>query len=174
MQTKTRIFLASILVCTAGILVAAFNRPYAWWPVNDMAEQVSIQPFNLNSLRMPPEGSVAIEQWDPVPNRMVIDEIGGYTNPMEATEKSVEQGHELFKIYCLVCHGTDMSMAPENMTEVQKKGMMGLPASVANMRSDGFLFSTISNGSGGLMPRHDYNLSPDERWHVINYIRSLK
>ena len=174
MRTKTRIFLAVALVFTAGVLVAGFNRPYAWWPVNDMAEQVTIQPFDSHSLRTPPEGSVSVEQWDPVPNRMVIDQMEGYANPIELTEDSIKLGTELYLIYCQVCHGTNMSMAPENMTEVQKKGMMGLPASVANMRSDAFLFSTITNGSGALMPRQDYNLSPDERWHVINYIRSLK
>jgi len=173
-QNRMKFSLALVVVLTAGILIAGFNRPFAWWPINDMAEQVTIQPFTTNSLRTPPEGSVAIEQWDPVPNRMEIDQLGGYNNPIATSEESIKEGKGLYEIYCLVCHGTNMSLAPENMTEVQKKGMMGLPASVANMRSDGFLFATISNGSGGLMPRQEYNLSPDERWHVINYIRSLK
>ncbi|PIE02134.1 MAG: hypothetical protein CSA81_08465 [Acidobacteria bacterium] len=166
--------LALAVVLTAGVLIAGFNRPYAWWPINDMAKQQTIQPFLTNSLRTPPEGSVAVEQWDPVPDRMQIDQIGGYDNPIPTSADSVNKGKELFEIYCVVCHGKNMVLDPANMNEVQKKGMVGLPASVANMRSDGYLYATISNGSGGLMPRQEYNLSPEERWHVINYIRSLK
>jgi len=173
-RNRTRFVWAGALLVTAGVLVAGFNRPYAWWPVNDMAEQVSIQPFNTNSLRMPPAGSVAVESYDPVPDRMAIEQIGGYDNPIEATEDSITRGSELYQIYCQICHGKDMKMDPENMTAVQQKGMMGLPASVVNMRSDAYIYATISNGSGGLMPRQDFNLSPEERWHVINYIRSLK
>jgi len=174
MRRKMPMIMAAGLLITAGLLVAGFNRPFAWWPINDMAEQVSIQPFNPDSLRTPPEGSVAVEQWDPVPNRMEIDQIGGYDNPIELTDASIKEGKALFDIYCVICHGKNMSIDPQNMTPVQKKGMMGLPASVANMRSDGYLYATITNGSGGLMPRQAFNLSPEERWHVINYIRSLK
>jgi mono/diheme cytochrome c family protein len=172
MSPKHRWFLALCLLGTAGVLVAGFNRPYAWWPLNDMAEQVSFQPFDANGLRTPPEGSVALEQYDPVPDRMVLDAMG-LKNPIESSEASIKTGQELYAIYCVNCHGKDMSSAPEHMTPVQLKGMMGLPASVVNMRSDGYIFGTLSNGSGGLMPRMDYNLSPDERWHLVNYIRSL-
>jgi mono/diheme cytochrome c family protein len=52
-----------------------------------------------------------------------------------------------------------------------------LPADLTNpelhkARTDGYWQSYISVG-GSIMPAYGEALTPDERWHVVNYVRSL-
>lgn len=161
----------------AGLLmVAGNNRPYRWWPINDMTEQPIIKPFHENAMIAPPDGAIAVDQWEPAPDRLQF--MTGQTdmvNPIEATPESVAEGKHLFEIYCISCHGREMNNAPEFQSPVQAKGMPGLSIQTitAARRNDGYLYATLSNGSA-IMQRYSFHLSPDERWHVINYMRDLQ
>ena len=160
------------LVLFGLVFTAAYNRPFRWWPFNDMSEQEFIKPFTENSLRAPAEGSVAVDQWDPVPLKTELTNYPDFKNPVAATAESVQQGGKLFGIYCYPCHGQEMSPDPEKMSPVQKKGMPGANLLLVRNYSDEHIFATITHGSA-IMKRMSYHLSPEERWHVVNYIRSL-
>lgn len=171
-----RLFWAMILLTAGVLLVAGNNRPYRWWPINDMTEQPIIKPFNENGLIAPPVGSVAVDQWDPVPQRAnFMTGEQDMENPIEATEESVKQGQALFEIYCISCHGRQMQNTPEYQSPVQAKGMPGvnIQTITAARRNDGYIYSTLSHGSA-IMQRYSFHLSPEERWHVVNYIRHLQ
>jgi hypothetical protein len=43
---------------------------------------------------------------------------------------------------------------------------------MTKQRSDGFIFGRITFG-GAVMPSYANDLSPLERWHVINYVRKV-
>jgi mono/diheme cytochrome c family protein len=126
-------------------------------------------------LRDPAEGSVAVDAWDPVPSRLEVDAIG-LQNPIPLTDESVEIGSALYDIYCLHCHGVEVSLDPTQKTPFQVKaeasGMVPFPISIIRVRSDAYIFSTITNG-GAIMKRLDYHLDPEERWHIVNYVRSI-
>ncbi len=92
-------------------------------------------------------------------------------NPIAATPESVKRGGELFAIYCTPCHGVSAKgdglvaarfVAPPDLTNPDlQKG-----------RTDGYWESYLSVG-GAVMPSYGEALTPEERWHVVNYVRSL-
>lgn len=92
-------------------------------------------------------------------------------NPVPATAESVKQGGELFAVYCTPCHGasgkgdglvTPKFVPPADLTN----------ADLQKGRTDGYWQSYLSVG-GAVMPSYGEALTPDERWHVVNYVRSL-
>lgn len=168
---KKKLLLASVVLVASVAMVAGYNRPYRWWPINEMSEQTIIKPFNENGLRAPVEGTVAVEQWAWVPPRAEIDSAG-ITNPIPSSEASVAEGEELYNTYCLSCHGEGMQNDEEHMSPVQRRGMPGANLDLVKMRSDASIFATMTHGSA-IMKRVSYHLSPEERWHVVNYIRHL-
>ena len=183
----------TVLALCALVLMGAYNRPYRWWnalfsPLNveDMNEQIFIKPFEVDSLRDPVAGTVSVDQWEPVPNKIDLmtkpAEYADFKNPVSAGAESIKQGEELYNVYCWPCHGTGMSPDPDKFSPV-KAGRLSptedvrwsMPAADLNLvqnYSDEHIFTVITHGSA-IMKRMDYHLSPEERWHVVNYVRSL-
>lgn len=92
-------------------------------------------------------------------------------NPVKPTLASVRQGEELFNVYCAVCHG------PEGRGGMpMEKALAGIPKFTPQLlrrESDPHMFSMVSTGHGP-MPGYAEALKPDERWHVVNYLRTLQ
>ncbi|CAM2007338.1 c-type cytochrome [Acanthopleuribacter pedis] len=186
MRNKIMLLSLALVCCTA--LVAGFARPYRWWPWNDMAEQHIIKPFNQDGLRAPAEGSVAIDAWEPVPKPMDLltqpDQWTHFKNPVAKTPESLAKGKELYEVYCISCHSVDLGVNPDTKSPVAKGGksyyregaeFTGMPAAapqLIKMRSDEQVFAVLTHGSA-IMKRVSYNLSPEERWHVVNYVKDL-
>jgi len=121
-------------------------------------------------VRLPPEGSVPTKGTERIPAP-----AGARTlrNPVKATEWTLAQGKELFGIFCTPCHGeTGAGDGP-----VAKKLVptpVGLRSgSRAGALSDGELFLVLTSGTGG-MPAFRADLSPEERWKIVSYLRTLK
>lgn len=148
----------------------------AWPWSKDMSEQISIKPQesvdpNNPGMAKYPEHSV------PVPGTTVflkdqdMDSAEKLKNPVPADAKSVELGGRLFGIYCTPCHG----YKGKGDGLVGKKFLVQ-PFDLTNERSvglkDGYIFGKITFGYG-TMPSYANDLSPTERWHVINYVRKV-
>lgn len=98
-------------------------------------------------------------------------------NPVAVTPESIAKGKELYlertKGNCVFCHGETGSGNEENLARLRRK-----PADISNEermsdRTDGELFWKISKGITGIMPAGERRMSEEERWHVVNYIRTL-
>lgn len=92
-------------------------------------------------------------------------------NPIPASAESVRRGGELFAVYCTPCHGA--SGKGDGLVAAK----FVLPADLTNpelhkARTDGYWQSYLSVG-GSVMPAYGEALTPDERWHVVNFVRSL-
>jgi cytochrome c oxidase cbb3-type subunit 3 len=86
------------------------------------------------------------------------------TNPLAGDSKAVVQGRNIFRGRCAVCHGVDA------------KGYRGTDLTTgewAHGGSDADLFETISRGVPGTEMPGRGNLSDDEVWMVIAYVRTL-
>lgn len=95
---------------------------------------------------------------------------GQITNPIKPTEASVKKGQQLFNIYCSVCHGAE----GRGGTPMESK-IPGIPKFTPDLlRSvdDNHMFSMVTSGHGP-MPGYAEALTPEERWHVTNYVRTL-
>lgn len=92
-------------------------------------------------------------------------------NPVAASQESVAGGSEVYRRECLSCHGKsgrgDGSKASELKTKVAD-----LTSPRVREQSDGALFWKITEGRGD-MPSNRTALTDEERWNVVNYIRSL-
>ena len=96
-------------------------------------------------------------------------------NPVPATPTSIARGRVLFGIHCAVCHGE------KGRGDGPVAAYFQPPASeVADLteerileEEDGLIYLTITEGFQG-MPSLAPNLTPRERWDVINYLRTLQ
>jgi mono/diheme cytochrome c family protein len=98
-------------------------------------------------------------------------------NPVASSAESIAKGKELYlareKGNCIFCHGEAGSGNEANLARLRRK-----PADLTNKErmtamSDGELFWKISKGITGIMPAGERRMNEEERWHVVNYIRTL-
>jgi mono/diheme cytochrome c family protein len=113
-----------------------------------------------------PEGAAlaAIELHNPF--------LGDAASAMGAPTPDPERGAELFRIYCLLCHGP----TGEGEGPVAQRGFPTPPsllAANALQMSDGQLFHVASVGQGN-MPAHSSQIDPLERWRIVQHIRRLQ
>lgn len=164
----------------APLLAAALLAPtlaYAWPWSQDMMNQPSIKPQE-GPMAPFPKRSVPIQGISTtVANR---DEAKGLTSPIPVSEESLKQGKMLFRVYCAACHGltgkADSPITP-------KIGAISLVDDyVQKNLTEGWIYGTITFGSA-IMPaygkptaredgRGSNDLSVEERWHVVNYVRN--
>ena len=98
-------------------------------------------------------------------------------NPVATSAESIEKGKALYlertKGNCIFCHGDTGSGNEANMPKLRRK-----PADLTNKErmtamTDGEVFWKISKGITGIMPAGEKRMTEEERWHVVNYVRTL-
>ena len=90
-------------------------------------------------------------------------------NPRHAASLVLEEGKGLFQTFCAVCHG------PTGAGDGPIAGKIPPPPSYRSDRliafAPGRIFHVITLGAGK-MPSYAAQLSVDERWDVVTYVRS--
>ncbi len=161
----------------AGALTLSLPGLAQAWPWSqDMMNQPSIKPQE-GVMRPFPKRSVPVEGF-PTQVRS-REETKDLANPVPPTPESIATGRVLFRIYCAACHG----MTGGADTPVTGKiGAISLVDDyVQKQLTEGWIWGTITFGSyvmpaygaPGLRPdgRGSNDLTPEERWHVVNYIK---
>ena len=92
-------------------------------------------------------------------------------NPVEATDESLAKAKEIFAAKCTICHG-ESGKSDGVLADSLTPRPTDLTGEMTRSHSDGDLFWKISKGKGA-MPAWDPSFSEDERWGLVNYIRSL-
>ena len=84
----------------------------------------------------------------------------------------LRRGKERYEISCMPCHGK----SGDGQGIAAQFGVPGV-ANLMNLKSatypDGRLFGVITHGKG-LMSGYGYNISVDDRWAIVAYIRALQ
>lgn len=163
--------------------------PNNW--LTDMKEQPTVktwQKFSTDSLagettpfRGMPQGSVpvtgtTVAQWQVSydPTIANLNAMAGLQNPVDADQRSLENGRKQYQINCAVCHGVDGNVNTPLKQVAVVMGSVVPPLATGNALtlSDGYIWGIIRNGRG-LMA--NVNRIPEEdRWDVVNYIRGLQ
>ena len=93
-------------------------------------------------------------------------------NPVASSAASIAKGKVVFEKNCLACHGASgtgdgvlgAKLKPKPADLTNKKEMSEL--------SDGEMFSMVTMGKLP-MPAFEKTIPKDDRWNVINYVRTL-
>lgn len=94
-------------------------------------------------------------------------------NPYPATQESLAIGERTFIERCQVCHGREGRGDGPAAIALNPRPA-DLRTHMAAGHSDGELFTWLSYGlRGSAMPAFNDQLTDEERWHVINFIRTL-
>jgi mono/diheme cytochrome c family protein len=144
-----------VVLAAAPLLMAAI------W----MDEQQSYKPYKAPVLA-PPADAV------PVSGREVVSQESVLKNPVAPTEASLAQGKTLFDTNCAMCHGLTSS----ERGLVGKKLVPpppGLDHDMVKGLDDSTIFKAITFGFGR-MPAFRDKLSPQERWSLVNFLRTRK
>jgi mono/diheme cytochrome c family protein len=105
------------------------------------------------------------------------DDADRTKNPVASSAESVAKGKELYlspdKGNCVFCHGETGSGNQETLPRLRRK-----PADISNKErmssmTDGEVFWKITKGINGIMPAGEKKMTEEERWHVVNYVRTL-
>ena len=126
----------------------------------------------------PPEGTVPIDGGEaPVSN--VIDAASDVlVNPHPVEFRSIENGRLQYGRFCTPCHGLeglgDGSVSVTGEINGPLAGVLALagPTSIARIRSDGHIYTTIRYGRRR-MPSYN-RIQSDDRWDIVNYLRYLE
>lgn len=93
-------------------------------------------------------------------------------NPIPDTVRSVTAGADLFQANCAACHGADARGGGPAAATTQLPPA-DLRSGHLNVHTDGDIYYWISTGLPGGMPAWAAKLSDDDRWNLVNYLRSL-
>ena len=159
-----------------GLLIP--SAAFAWPWSQDMMNQPSIKPQEGKEATLPfPAHSVPVTG---LPTAIhTREEAKGLTNPIPPSEESINKGRTLFRIYCAACHGLT---GGANSPITPLMGAINLREDYAQKElTEGWIFGTITFGSaimpayGDPMGRDDRrganDLSVEERWNVVNYVK---
>jgi mono/diheme cytochrome c family protein len=135
--------------------------------------QESLAPLGPSSI--PVEGGETLPTLPADVTEAEMDEAkdanAGMPNPVAATAASIARGAELYEITCRVCHGTEGNGEGPVGLKFLTKAPVDLSEEYTQDQTDGQLFFTLTRGRA-LMPFYRDALNVEERWHVINYVRS--
>ncbi len=130
-----------------------------------MDDQQTYKPYKAPVLS-PPTGSV------PITGKELISQDSEPRNPIVATAESVARGKALFEINCVICHGqTSTERGPVGKKLVPPPP--GLDHDMVKGLSDSTIFKAITFGFGR-MPAFKDKLRPEERWNLLNFLRTRK
>lgn len=93
-------------------------------------------------------------------------------NPVTDKAVSVKKGKKLFRSRCAICHGAKgfgdgagskaLTPKPANLTSTRVQGQV-----------DGEIFWKVTNGRNDMI-KWGPILSKEQRWDLVNYVRTLK
>ncbi len=172
--------LKSLLALLAAAILALFAVPsvqqglrdiwssvthLSYYSIRDMRRSVAPAP-QKGVNRPPDEASVPTTGREMVMDRDLAAEK--LRNPIPDGDESVAKGDSLYRKLCVPCHGK--SMAGDGPVAAQFMPPPDLLGQQTRERKDGFIYSYIRDG-GVVMPSYGFQVSAEEAWHLVNFIR---
>lgn len=176
-----------IVKVAAGIVISCFVAGYlTYWgvkflpvsiPVVHMLEQPRLDPQSEDpyfadgaGMRMPVAGTVARGHLPPALQSQ--DAAASLANPLPRTENVLAKGRQAFTTYCSVCHGV-LGDGKLSLTAAYGAKPANLVSQQFREYPDGKIYYVIAMGKNA-MPSYASDLSPEERWAVVHYVRVLQ
>lgn len=161
----------SILILSSLILSACTHEKpnFAYMP--DMIYSPAIKAQKEGSMRPPVPGTIP-RGYQPYAYSKDPEAAGKFLkSPVQLTQQVMARGKKMFNTYCIVCHGPygegDGFVVPDfpRPPSLQSEKIMKWP--------DGRIYHVITMGQN-LMPSYASQVSSEDRWAIIYYIRALQ
>ena len=176
-QPKFLIFLFITSIVVSGGTYFILNKLMYMAPFDWMMEQDKLNPQKTSELfsdgygmRKPVEGSVA-RGYIPYPFMGEDNPNEVLMNPLIPAKGNIELGKKKYLTFCSPCHG-DFGDGDSRL-----KGQFPNPPTLHSTRgrefSDGMIYHIITNGQN-IMLSYSSQITRDERWAIVNYIRVLQ
>jgi mono/diheme cytochrome c family protein len=162
------------------------NPGYAYMPdmyYSEPYDAYTTNPVFRDSLTMqaPPKGTIARDHYPSYPYKAKSaddQKKAGLelVNPVPASPEALAKGKEQYEIFCQNCHGEKGDGQGYLYTS---KRFPALPANLTSdlvkNKPDGEIFHVMTVGSlSGLMGAHGSQISPENRWKIVDYVRQLQ
>ena len=180
-RTLGRLLFALVVSSLSGTLGCWEQWSNTWFP--QMKWQPAVQAFErtMHGGRvepfLPPEGSVPVLGYEPPVSLTDDTQANALANPQAATVESLANGRAQYDRYCSPCHGVSglgdglVSMTGPLQGPIAAVLPIAGPASIARVRSDGHVYTTIRYGRRR-MPSYG-RIPPADRWDIVNWLRYL-
>lgn len=184
MMKHTLLTLTSMLLvagCTKGGHPEMHKEPNVDL-IQDMMEQSALKPQDFEpgardtaSSRLPPEGTVPVG-FKPYAYHLNAEAAAKnlknpYSGKMDADV--LGNGRKKFETYCAVCHGYEGKGDGPVAVKMALKPPPLISEKIIKL-NDGGIFHIITDGQG-VMSSYAYQLvDENDRWAIVNYIRSLQ
>ena len=164
------------LVCFVAVILVALGGCR-----QKMADQPSYTPLQASEFfedgmasRTPVPGTVAVGQLreDEVFYTGKLGEEFVDTFPGEVSIDVLRRGRERFEIYCSVCHGR-RGDADGMIVQRGYRKPPSFHTDDSRSRAVGYFFDVMTNGFG-VMPSYSGQISPEDRWAIAAWIRTLQ
>ncbi len=140
-------------------------------------------PHRMN-MREPAPNTVKRNKQGWLPYRLGKDDLiaaAENKNPLDSSAAIIAEGKALYAVYCNHCHGPKGQGDGKVATGVTIDGVeKGLVGGVANLTgeaylniTEGHIFHVITWGKG-LMQAHGSQVSPEDRWKIAKYVKTLQ
>lgn len=149
------------------------------WRIGD---SLAVDQRNTPSARKPLIGTIKQDRYGVTMNSMPYSypntpegyEAAGVSlsSPLTTTQATIDEGKAIYDRMCLHCHGEK----GDGMGKIAQNGKIeGIPAYNGKLVDlpVGKMFHTLTYGKG-LMGSHASQLSTEERWEVIEYVKVLQ
>ena len=166
----------SLMLVVAIIFVTSFDIAITSSAQN--ANSSTTTNKNQNDSRGISSGAGGAPQQDFSKNTWELPEDADKTkNPTTVTPESIAKGKELYmersKGNCVFCHGETGAGNEANLAKLRRKPADLTSKERMTAMTDGEVFWKVSKGIQGIMPAGEKRMSEEERWHVVNYVRTL-
>lgn len=170
-------FLLAVAVLVSAGTYLTLNKLMYIQPFNWMEKQARVIPqtgsdffVDKRGMRLPVEGTVA-RGFIPYPFLGEANPKELLANPYLPTKENLLLGQKKYLTYCSPCHGNfgdgDSRLA----------GQFPNPPTLHSERArnfaDGMIYHIITNGQN-VMPSYASQVTRQERWAIVNYIRALQ
>lgn len=146
-------------------------------PMVHMADQPKLNPQKASSffadghgMQMPASGTVARGHLPYTAESP--EEAASLVNPLPRSEAVLRAGRKAYQERCVVCHGPLGNGVP-TLTAAYGAKPANLQSQTFRDYPDGMIYHAIVKGKN-TMPYYAADLTEDERWAVVHYVRALQ
>ncbi|MCP4661623.1 MAG: DUF3341 domain-containing protein [bacterium] len=172
---RTVLPLREVAGVLAGCLVAGVVTFYGirLFPVLPPMGQMEVQSkaVAFRQMRSPVAGTVARGHL-PLPVADAGEAGAVLVNPLPRTRELLARGRATYQRFCELCHGP-LATGTTTLSEAYQAQPANLQSASIRNYADGRLFYVVSYGFNN-MPGYAVDLSIDDRWAVVHYVRALQ